>query len=391
MKSMRLGILAAVSAVLVAAACSDERSITYDHVGDLGYGILLAKQSTNLPRGRIVVPNTPIASATPAADSILVDLAGLDSLSTGSYAIWVANDSATKFALLSGTLTIQKIDTTINNAGDPVFTPSTVTIPNVTTFRNGGQNYFMRFSSNRARATGLAATDSANMIIVSIETGTPGAAPSATRPLWARRSATAADTLRIPAGAAGTLFRLGGFKFGNFAPRVADEYVYATSTFGRTIGINTTNAVATTPNIPRGRVEVRGSIFTVNDSNYYRPPKGYYYEAWAIRNDTLGRWIDTLSLGVKASPYPNRISFLNADTEIPDPTAMFGTPTPVIFASQHRVSADTIPAAKPIANGRPWNGFAFTYVTLQNKFAPKDRMGAVAVMTAGLPGSILGR
>ena len=389
---MRLGILAAAAAVLViAGACSDERSITYNHVGDLGYGILLAKQSTNLPRGRIVVPNVPIASATPAGDSILVELAGLDSLTTGSYAVWVSNDSATKFALLSGTLTIAKVDTTINAAGDPVFTPSTATIPNVTTFRNGGQNYYMRLSSSRARATGLAATDSANMIIVSIETGTPGAAPSATRPLWARRSTTAADTVRIGTTAVGTTFRLGGFKFGNFAPRVADEYVYATSTFVRTLPLSASNVAATTNNAPRGRVEVRGPVFTVNDSNYYRPPKGYFYQAWAIRSDTLGRWIDTLSLGVKASPYPNRISFLNADTEIPDPTAMFGTPVPVIFASQHRVSADTLPAANAVAGGRPWNGFAFSYVTLQSKFAPTDRMGAVAVMTAGLPGSILGR
>ena len=180
-----------------------------------------------------------------------------------------------------------------------------------------------------------------------------------------------------------------GLRFGNYAPRIADEYVFAsTANTSAAFGPGIFNATMLI--IPRGRVEVRGPIFTVNDSNYYRPPVGYYYEAFAIRTDTLGRFVDTVSLGVKASPYPNRISFFTADIENPDPTAFYGSPTPVIVASQHRVSADSIPDAKVVA-GRPWAGFAFVYVTLQNKAAPMDRMGAVAITTSGLPSSILGR
>ncbi len=380
---MRIRVLCSLAFVGVAAvACDNERAITTEPVGEVAFGQNLLKQSTNLPRGRVFLPPV-VASATPATDSIIVELAGLDSLSSGQYAVWVANDSATKFARLTGNLTIARIDTTINAAGDPVFAPSSVTLPNVSTFSNGRQNYTMRFASTRALVTGLAATDSANVVIVSVETGTPGAAPSDRRFLFARRSQSAAQTIGIARTVA-------GFRFGNFAPRTAEEFVYATSASAAIAFPALTFVTATTPNIPRGRVEVRGPVFTVNDSNYYRPPIGFFYQAFAVRTDTLGRYIDTVSLGVKASPYPNRISFFEADKTIPDPTAMFGTPTPVIFASQHRVSSDSIPEALAVGK-KPWAGFAFVYVTLQNKASPTNRMGANAVMLVGLPSSILGR
>jgi len=371
----------------VFAACDNERAITTEPVGERGFGQNLVKQSTNLPRGRVLFPTAPIASATPASDSLVVELAGLDSLSGAQYVVWVANDSATKFARVTGNLTIARLDTTLNAQGDPVFTPSTVTIPSVSGFSNGRQNYLMRFASTRPLITGLAATDSANLVIVSIETGTPGAAPSDRRFLWTRRSLSVNRTIN------GTARLTGGFLFGNFASAPENQFIYATSATAAVAFPAANFATATTPNIPRGRVEVRGPIFTVNDSNYYRPPIGFFYEAFTIRIDTLGRFIDTVSLGVKASPFPNRISFFEADKSIPDPTAMFGTPTPVIFASQHRVTADTIPAATtPTVFGtRAWTGFAFVYVTLQNKAGPRDRMGAAVVMTSGLPVSILGR
>ncbi len=385
---MRIRVLCSLAvAGAVFTACDNERAITSAPVGEKGFGQNLIKQSTNLPRGRVFFPAAAVASATPATDSVVVELAGLDSLSTGQYVVWVANDSATKFARATGNLTIARLDTTLNAQGDPVFTPSTISLPAVSGFSNGRQNYMMRFASTRALITGLAAVDSANVVIVSVETGTPGAAPSDRRFLFARRSQSAAQTI------GGVARTVAGFRFGNFAARTTEEFVYATSGSAAVAFPALNFATATTPNIPRGRIEVRGPVFTVNDSNYYRPPIGFFYEAWAIRIDTLGRFIDTVSLGVKASPFPNRISFFEADKSIPDPTAMFGTPTPVIFASQHRVSADTIPDARKatVFGTRAWTGFAFAYVTLQNKAGPRDRMGAAAVMTTGLPVSIVGR
>src|SRR6476661_6809195 len=187
MTSMRIRVLCSLAVVgMVAVACDNERAITSAPVGDTAFGQNLLKQSTNLPRGRVLWPNTPAASATPANDSIVVELGGLDSLSTGNYVIWVANDSATKFTRLTGNLFMSRVDTTINNAGGPVFTPRTATVTNVSSFSNGAQNNIMRFTTTRTLSN-IAAGDSAGTLIVSVETGTPGAAPSDRRFLWARR------------------------------------------------------------------------------------------------------------------------------------------------------------------------------------------------------------
>lgn len=397
MNFSRLRIAAAATTALVlGAACSDERSTTAEPVGDLGFGVNLLKQATNLPRGRFVITgNTPVAPAT-GNDSIYVELAGLDSLSTAQYVVWIGNDSATKFSRVTGNLTIARIDTAINNAGDRVPTGAVTNVGTVSGFSNGRSNYTLRLASTRT-ASGLAATDSANLVLISIESSASATTPGDRRIMWARRNQGAAatgtaDTFTI----GGILRRVAPFRFGNFAPRPANEFVYAQSavqrfTFPTLTTINNAIATATTTIIPRGRIEKRGSILTVNDSNYYRPPIGYYYEAFAVRTDTLNRLIDTVSLGQKATPYPDRLSFYEADRTIVDPRYMFGTPTPVIVASQHRANADTIPAARAGAGGIPWRDFTTVNVTLQNKAAPPDRMGAVIIMGNSTPGSISGR
>lgn len=375
MKLMRLAVLTSVVlAVAVTAACNEERAITTEPVGARGFGQNLVKAQSNLPRGRVVFPATPAASATPANDSIIVELGGLDSLTGGNYVVWVGNDSATKFVRATGSLTVLRTDTTLNASGDPVFSTTTVPIGTVNQFSNGGSNRLLRFATTRA-AIGINNADSANLVLVSVESGTAAAAPGTRRPLWARRSQAAAVGGRT----------IAGIRFGNYNSRLASEYVFATSAAANQV-FGPAAFSATTLIIPRGRIEVRGAIYTVNDSNYYRPPVGYYYEAWAIRTDTLGRFIDTISLGHKATPAPGRLSFFSADTEITDPLYMFGTPTPVIFASQHRVSSDSIPAA--VVNSTPWREFAWTYVTLQNKLSPAGRMGANVVMLVNNPSSI---
>jgi hypothetical protein len=279
------------------------------------------------------------------------------------------------------------VDTSVNEAGDPVFTPVTADLGVVSEFKNGGPNRRYRFSVLRSQMAGFAATDSVGVILLSVETGTTGAEPSAVRPLWARRSQMNAN-------------RLAGMRFGNFKPRLIEEYVYATS------NQTALPATATTVNIPRGRIEVRGDVFTVNDSNYFRPPVGYYYKAWVIRTGNFGVFADTFSLGDKASPYPRRISFKDADVSVPDPVSMYvsGTPCapgatecptqqPVIVASQHRASASVLGIPQnPDPKFAPftWDEIAWTYVTLQNKAAPEDRMGGVVIMSVNHPGSISG-
>jgi hypothetical protein len=373
MRNMRLLLLATgVAAVAVSTACGDERSITTEPVGDLGFGTNFLRTSTNLPRGTVTYPLGIVASATPANDSVIISLAGLDTLTTGNYTVWFANDSATKFAR-AGAINIvaTRRDSSLNAAGDPVFTNTTFPVTGAASFRNGGANISVRVAASRASATpAMAASDSLTVVIVSIEAGAPGAAPGEVRPLWARRSQANAS-------------RLASLRFGTFGrgipaqpgnPGANQEFVVAT------------NGAMTI--VPRGRVEVRGNIMILNDSNYFRPPVGYYYNAYGIKLDTSGRFNDTTYLGRRTAPYPNRgISLYEADKSNPAPSVVFDSPR-VIYAMASRLSADTIPDA----TGSPaWLNYGFVRINLQPKAGIEGRMGSATILQATLPPSIRGR
>ncbi|MBL0169189.1 MAG: hypothetical protein IPP90_00460 [Gemmatimonadaceae bacterium] len=375
---MRLIICSALSAALVVtSACDDNRSTKAEPVGALGFGTNFAKTATNLPRGTVTFPVAIVASATPNTDSVIVTLAGLDSLSSGTYTVWLANDSATKFVRVTNmNLTITRLDSTINAAGDPQFTPTVSPRVGVSGFKLGGSNYALRVATARDAATGIAATDSLNVVVVSIETAaTPGASPGEVRPLWARRSQASAA-------------RVAGLRFGTFgraipvsagAPAANQEYTIATSS---------TAGVATMTIVPRGRVEVRGKIMIANDSNYFRPPVGYYYNAYAVKFDTTGRFNDTVYVGRRTAPYPDRtISLYEVDKTNPAPNAVFDTPR-VIYAMASRVSTDTIPKANSTP---PWYNFGLVRVNLQSKYSTEGRMGPNTVLEATLPKSVRGR
>jgi hypothetical protein len=378
MASMKQSFAVALCAALaITSACEDTRSTTLEPVGALGFGTVLSKTSTNLPRGFVNFPAAVVASATPANDSVIVTLSGLDSLTTGTYTVWFGNDSATKWVRAT-TLNIRqtRVDSTINAAGDPVFTTTVTNNNGVSGFRSGGSNKTFRVATSRATATGMAATDSLNVVLVSIETAaTPGAAPGEVRSLWARRSQATANAA--------------GIRFGTFAPRIPtaanagnpgtnQEFVIASSS---------TAGVATMTIVPRGRVEVRGKIMVANDSNYFRPPVGYYYNAYAVKFDTTGRFNDTVYIGRRTSPYPQRISLFEADKTNPAPDVVFDSPR-VIFAMATRVSTDTIPDA----NTTPaWLNFGLVRVNIQSKYSQEGFMGPNTVLEAALPKSVRGR
>jgi hypothetical protein len=369
---MRSLIVGALSAALVlTAACDDNRSTTAEPVGALGFGANFAKTSSNLPRGTVTFPVAIVASATPNTDSVIVTLAGLDSLTTGTYTLWFANDSATKFVrATSVNITVTRLDSTLNAAGDPVFTPTVTNRLGQSGMRAGGSNLAFRLATARDAATGMGATDSLNVVLVSIETAaTPGATPGEVRPLWARRSQAAAT-------------RIASLRFGNFAravplsagaPAANQEFVVAT------------NGVMTI--VPRGRIEVRGKILIANDSNYFRPPVGYYYNAYVIKLDSTGRFVDTVYAGRRTSPYPARTSLFEADKTNPSPDVVFDSPL-VVFAMATRVSTDTIAKANSTP---PWLDFGFVRVNLQSKYSQEGRMGPATVLEATLPKSVRGR
>ncbi len=361
--------------VTVAAACSDERAITTEPVGALGFGINLAKQATNLPRGVTRFPSA-VPSATIANDSLIVSLRGLDALPAGSqYRVWVADDSSsTWFPATNANLRITRVDTTFNAAGDPVFPPAIVQTTGVTGFSNGGSNVAVRFATSRAAITGVAATN-IGVVLVTIETTPNPTTPSTERRiLWSRRSQRF--------GAGGGANDSAGVNFGTFGRSLATQYLYSTS-----------NA-ASVPSLainPRGRVEVRGSIMVVDDSNYTRPPRGFYYAAYAVKFDTLrGRFSDTVYLGRRTTPFPEQISLFDADFGGTNPApAIVLEPQQVILGMRTRVSADSLP--KAITAGRPWREFGLVVITLQSKNTVEGSMGSSIVTQAFLPQSVRGR
>ena len=379
-RASMLGALAA--AVLVAAACEREQNITTEPVGDIAFGATLSNltataATSNLPRGIDSMPATPNASATPATDSNRLLLRGLDSLRNGSvYVVWVGNDSGTTWRRVTGTLIVTRVDTSINAAGDPVVATNRTTRTNVRSWAVGGENYAVSFRFARTGVAGLANADSMNVILVTVEDSDAATTPGYRRFLWTRRSQAAGT---------GTNPRVGQMKFGNFAPRLSEEFVYAGQV---TSGISTI--------VPRGKVSVRGPVLVAMDTNFYRPPKGFFYAAWAIRFDTLGfqQLDNSIYLGPTTTPFPDRQSLRDADSVIVDPRYVFESPY-VIEAMATRARADTISAL----SGRTemfWENFGRFIITLENKASlPANgtplRPGPAIVMSAVLPSSVSGQ
>jgi hypothetical protein len=372
MAKTRIFVLgAAVASAVGLAACTDERAITSEPVGPLGFGINLAKEAINIPRGYMRLgPATPTAN--PANDSIIVVLRGLDSLPAGTrYRVWVADDSSTTWFPVTGArLTVTKTDTTFDSAGDPVFTPRTTVTTGVDGFSNGGANAVIRFASSRGAVAGLGSSP-IGVGLVTIETAASPTTPNpARRIIWSRRSERVGTT--------DSAF----VRFGTFGKSLATQYVFSATT-------NAGNANMTIN--PRGRVEVRGPVMVVNDSNYWRPPQGYYYAAYAIKLDTIrGRFQDTVYLGRRTTPWPEQISLYDADfgqATNPAPNIVL-EPQQVILGMRTRVSADSIPKAQGTP---PWREFGQMVVTLESKEATEGRMGPAIIMNATLPKSIRGR
>ncbi len=361
------------TAVLIAGACDGDRAITSEPVGEIAFGTSLAAVPTspaasNLPRGAVVFPASPIGSANPANDSIIVGgptrlLGGLDSLTSGVYAVWVGNDSGTVFRRATGTLVVTRTDTSLNAQGDPVILPTVTRRTNVSSWAVGGQNYTMSFRFARSGVAGLTARDTIGTVLVTVETSAGATTPGSRRFLWARRFASTSTVI---------------MRFGNYAPNPANEFLFAL------------NGVS--PITPRGKASVRGNAFVVVDSNLYRPPVGFYYAAWAIRFDTLGfqQLDNSVYLGRATTPFPDRQSLYDADSIIVDPEYVLDNPR-VIIAQGHRVISDTI-ASLSSRTENFWRDFGRVIVTLENKAAAEGvRPGPAIILSGVLPPSVRGR
>jgi hypothetical protein len=335
---------AALGATLVLGACDEERADINSPDFPTAHGFGLVASGNALPRGQVRW------QATAPHDSIQVTLNGLDSLASGSYAIWVGDTLGTSFKRLSGTLRAVRADTTFDADGNPIRTDVPFEHGVVTAFRNGGPNQTLTFRTNRASA-GLGATDPVNHLIVTVETDANATTPSDAKFLFARRGTAALSTVNLI--------------FGNYAPAVADQYQYVNSI--------------------RGRGGFRGPVLMVTDSLMSRPPRGFYFAAYAFKAALGGITPDTVYLGEQRSPYPNRsLSQRDADIRITDPENVFDQPYQ-IRAGQFRLSADSI-AKLPATT--PWKEYFEVWVTLQNKAAQDGRMGPNRVAFGVIPAVI---
>ena len=356
---------AAVGAfALTIAACNPDRAISTDAVGDPAYGVQLVLTGSNVPKGSAKFTFQRNA-ADLVRDTVRITVTGLDTLENGFYTVFLGDSLGTSFKRATGTLTITRTDTVLNALGDPVPQPTSTTLLNVSSFQNGGPRNSMVFVTTRAQS-GLAASDSIQTVLITIEDNAQATSPSASRrPIFARRGQGTAVL------ATGIASRTTQLLFGNYGgANPTDDFVYVPT--------------------GRGRAYIRGSVLVINDSSLTRPPLGYYYAGFAVKGDSAKAPIDTVYLGEFTAPFPRRnLSLFNADSVIVDPLVQPAGQRAVLAASI-RLDADTVAGLGPQSN--PFLGFTEVFVTLESKNKVPNRLGPVIVLRAALPDVVrLGR
>ncbi len=334
------GVMAAVALL---AACDEERADINSPDYPDSYGFSLGLTASNLPRG------TARFLAT-GAESIVVVISGLDSLGAGSYVPWVGAANGSGFKRLTGALSVARFDTTFNAAGIPIPVTVNLDLGTVSSWKNGSPQQTFTFRTTRA-AAGLAPGDPISHFVLSIETdGGAGGTPNPNSSfLFARMTAGANVALR----------------FGNYAPTLAEEYLYS-------------------PAI-RGRGHFRGDVFQLTDSTMPRPPKGFYYGAFFYRPVFGAVAGDTAYIMDQHSPYPKRhLTQYDADMTSIDPDNVLDTPR-MIVAGGYRISADTL---SRFSGDTPYAGFTEVWVTLQAKEGIRNRMATWRIATGSIPGVI---
>jgi hypothetical protein len=369
--------LLSACALVAAAACQDERSTVLEPTAGVSYGFALTPQnSQGLPRGTVDYIR-PLAATLPgdAIDSsIVVNLAGLDSLVTKRYQVWLADIAAdsvsfTNLVKATGRLRVIRTDSSVNQLGDIVATENVVTTNGVSSFRNGGSKVRIELTVNRASLGGTANPQPRRLVLVSLEDNDQATTPSSIRPLWSRRESAAAEVAILRPGTAvqvGMRAR-GNFRFGNFAIKPIEEYVFLNPPAGR------------------GRGAIFNDVVLFNDSSLMRPPVGYYYAGALIKRDTTGRITDTLNLGPQTAPAPRRnVSLRDADVNA-DLDPVIQTRPQSIIAASSRLSADTVPR---LSGAFPFARFVDAYVTLESKYGAESLISPSVVLQGNIPGIV---
>ena len=355
--------LGVVGALVVAAACTDSRSTVLEPQA-VQYGFALLPDGRNVPSGTAVFQR-PATSTSTADTAVILTLRGLDSLTTKFYQVWLVDTATTGTALTNvikatGNLRIIRTDSSLDANGDVVATRDIRTVAGVSSFQNGGPATQVELTVTRA-TSGVGATAPNpfvhTIVLVTLEDSANAAAPGTIRPLWARRAVAAGSETGTPTATSTATVR-----FGNFAPRPADEYRF----------------VAT----GRGRGAFGDRFVVFDDSSLTRPPVGYYYAGVVIKRDSANKAVDTLQLGPQTAPVPRRnISLYDADITILD--AVVKATPPSIVAAANRVSVDTVTRFQ--GNTTPFRGFTDAYVTLESKYGVPNAAAPTIVLSGSVP------
>lgn len=366
----------AVAGLIVAGAlgaCEFDRATVLSPLGDPSYDFRLTADGRNVPRGTYRYVRAHDAGHFPAIDTTLtLTLRGLEELTSGIYKVWIGNvnpaaPADTGWQEILGDLTITRIDTSFTPEGDPI--PDTVVVrsaASASTFTEGGPATQMHFNVNRTTRGGAITL---NTVLVSIEASDAATAPSTVRPLWVRVNEGAISrtiipgtppettTVIIPAVPPDTVthVRTGNVKFGNYALTIANEYLFTAT--------------------GRGTAGIRGNILIVDDSALARPPIGYYYATWVVRNDVDGNPVDTLMLGEQTAPFPDRdVSLREADVSLVHPVVL-DFPMSILAAS-NRIE---------LSGADPFLNFGALWVTLENKAGFEETAAPTIVLSGIVP------
>jgi hypothetical protein len=373
-RMVRSMALAAAAAVVALSACNEDRSVITDPFGPPAYGFSLVRAAVNVPRGTMVFrrPLRPSMAAT-VDSAVTIGLAGLDSLTTGVYKVWLADvdpvaDTIMDVFPATGTLTVTRTDTTLNEQGDPVPNVTTTTVDGVSTFANGGPQISVSLRANSATAG--ASVYPKTLVLVSIEQDAAAATPSEARPFWGRKQGDLAPGVIVPLGGADSAAQFTGvLRFGNFRANPDSQYIYNAG--GRGLG------------------SVFGNIFIATDSQIPRPPIGYYYAGYLVRRDSATNAItDTVRLGPLVSPYPNYKSLKDADVDatidpvIQDPKLPGVPRSPLIIAGVNRISSDTVSG---LTGTLPYKNVSEYQLTLEAKAGDENVASPSLIVNALMP------
>jgi hypothetical protein len=346
---------AAAGAVVVVAACSDDRTSSFEPVGGAGYIFRSnAANARNMPSFTISYETLDTTAAGPppttvSSPRVVVTISNLKQLLPGrAYRVWLVDSSGTVFRLARG----QVIRTQVDTVSGLVTTTVDSSFTGLLQLSGGGRaNVTYKLRLRRGLLGGTIRTDSApySQVVVSIGDSTDSDTTSGgtARPLGRRIRNNGTATATVT----------GSTTLGNWdVVTVANSYAFAPPFTGTGLG------------------HFRQDEVTADFTELRRPPQGYAYRVYLVKNDSSSVLVSGLT-----APYPRRSTSLDgADSSLVDEVV---TPDGRIRSSNARNFAAQM--------NQDVTEFAYVvrvYLTLEPKLSDLTVRGPSLVNSANAPG-----